>query len=399
MLLTITTTHTPATDLGFLLHKHPDNVRTVSFPFGDAHVFFPEAGDDRCTAALLVEVDPVGLVRRRRGRQGRTGELLAGRLRQRPALRGVVASSAWSWARCSAPPWPAAATSGPSWPTTALPVRGRGARAAGPGRRAGAPVAVRAARLRRRVPNRWRLDDGSPTGATSRVPVGAAGRRRCASPTYWRTCTCCCRCSTTTSTTGSARTRPGSCWTRAARWLADHPARELISRRYLKHRRSLADDVLARLADDDPDEPGAADEEHDREEGQVEDAARPRTGSGSTPWSRCVGDAGAARVLDLGCGEGRLVQALLDEPRVEPGDRRGRVDPGAGAGRGPPAPGRPVGPPARPGRAAPRRPDLPRQPLRRVRRRDAGRGGRAPRRAAPGRARAGRVRPRRARRP
>ena len=51
MLLTISTEHAPATDLGFLLHKHPDNVRTVAFPFGDAHVFFPEAGDQRCTAA------------------------------------------------------------------------------------------------------------------------------------------------------------------------------------------------------------------------------------------------------------------------------------------------------------------------------------------------------------
>src|SRR5690606_16054321 len=70
MLLTITTEHAPATDLGYLLHKHPENVRTVTFPFGDAHVFFPEAADERCTAAVLVEVDPVGLIRRR-GRRGK----------------------------------------------------------------------------------------------------------------------------------------------------------------------------------------------------------------------------------------------------------------------------------------------------------------------------------------
>jgi hypothetical protein len=60
LLLTISTTMSPATDLGYLLHKHPGNVRSVAFPFGDAHVFFPEATDDRCTAAVLVEVDPVG---------------------------------------------------------------------------------------------------------------------------------------------------------------------------------------------------------------------------------------------------------------------------------------------------------------------------------------------------
>jgi hypothetical protein len=71
MLLTITTEHSPATDLGYLLHKHPENVRTVTFPFGDAHVFFPEASERRCTAAVIVEVDPIGLIRRR-GRKDRS---------------------------------------------------------------------------------------------------------------------------------------------------------------------------------------------------------------------------------------------------------------------------------------------------------------------------------------
>src|ERR1700710_1173765 len=67
VLLTVTTTHRPATDLGFLLHKHPDRLQTFSVPFGQAHVFYPEATDERCTAALLLDIDPVGLVRRGRG--------------------------------------------------------------------------------------------------------------------------------------------------------------------------------------------------------------------------------------------------------------------------------------------------------------------------------------------
>ena len=66
VLLTITTTHRPATDLGYLLHKHPDRVQRFSVPFGAAHVFYPEATAERCTAALLLDVDPVGLVRRGR---------------------------------------------------------------------------------------------------------------------------------------------------------------------------------------------------------------------------------------------------------------------------------------------------------------------------------------------
>ncbi len=65
MLLTITTTFQPATDLGFLLHKHPARVQEVELPFGKAHVFYPEASAERCTAALLLDVDPVGLVRGR----------------------------------------------------------------------------------------------------------------------------------------------------------------------------------------------------------------------------------------------------------------------------------------------------------------------------------------------
>ena len=63
MLLTITTTRAPATDLGYLLHKHPDRLQTFETAAGAAHVFYPEATAERCTAALLLEVDPVALVR------------------------------------------------------------------------------------------------------------------------------------------------------------------------------------------------------------------------------------------------------------------------------------------------------------------------------------------------
>ena len=63
MILTISTTHQPATDLGFLLHKNPLRFQSFDLPFGRADVFYPEADDRRCTAALLLEIDPVGIVR------------------------------------------------------------------------------------------------------------------------------------------------------------------------------------------------------------------------------------------------------------------------------------------------------------------------------------------------
>src|ERR671921_313898 len=75
MLLTIRTAHRPATDLGFLLHKNPARVQRFELTFGTAHVFYPEVADDGCTAAVLLDVDPVGLVRERRGPSGEGGML------------------------------------------------------------------------------------------------------------------------------------------------------------------------------------------------------------------------------------------------------------------------------------------------------------------------------------
>src|SRR5215510_6811107 len=71
MLLTLTSTTAPATDLGYLLHKSPFRAHAFDLTFGKAHAFYPEAEADRRTAALLLEVDPIGLVR---GRNAPAGE-------------------------------------------------------------------------------------------------------------------------------------------------------------------------------------------------------------------------------------------------------------------------------------------------------------------------------------
>lgn len=81
MLLTITTTHQPANDLGYLLHKHPERVQSFDLSFGRVHVYYPEVDAERCTACLLLDVDSVGLVR---GKNPDQGFLLAQYVNDRP---------------------------------------------------------------------------------------------------------------------------------------------------------------------------------------------------------------------------------------------------------------------------------------------------------------------------
>ena len=88
MLLTLTTTHQPATDLGYLVGKNPARCQTFDLAHGQAHVFYPHVAEDRCTVALLLDIDPVALVRGWRGPSGDDG-LLGRYVNDRP----YVASS------------------------------------------------------------------------------------------------------------------------------------------------------------------------------------------------------------------------------------------------------------------------------------------------------------------
>src|ERR1051326_542501 len=91
MLLTISTTHRPAADLSFLLHKHPDRCQTFDLSFGKARVFYPESGDERCTMCLLLDVDPVGMVR---GKNANSSLELAQYVNDRPYTASSFLSGA-----------------------------------------------------------------------------------------------------------------------------------------------------------------------------------------------------------------------------------------------------------------------------------------------------------------
>ena len=204
MLLTITLERAPATDLGYLLHKHPERVQSFALPFGPAHVFYPEATDERCTAALLA--------RRRSGRADSARRAASRALDQYVNDRPYVASSFLSVAiarvfgtalagKCSARPELA----------TSAAAASSAARGASRARRRG---------LLRRLfePLGYEvhatdhpLDEAFPEWGESRYfTVELAGERH-ARASCSRTSTCSCRCSTRRSTTGSATTRWRSC--------------------------------------------------------------------------------------------------------------------------------------------------------------------------------------------
>src|SRR6185369_6923970 len=98
----------------------------------------------------------------------------------------------------------------------------------------------------------------------------------------------------------------------AGAWLASHPEKEEIAKRYLKYRRDLARDALARLVDEETLDPDVAVEKHDREEEVVERGLNLNNQRLNTVLA-ALKSVNAQRVLDLGCGEGKLLRALLQE--------------------------------------------------------------------------------------
>lgn len=323
MLLTVTTTADHASDLGFLLHKHPGRVQTFSQSFGVAHVFYPEAGDERCTVALLLEVDPVALVRGKGQRDA--GFSLAQYVNDRPyaassmlaVALGRVFRSALG-ARCETRP----ELVDRAWPLEvrlpAVPCRG-GAEAA---ERFFAPLgwAVEATPLP--------LDPHVPEWGDSRyVDLRLTGTMRVADalshlyvllPTldaakhYW-----------VGPDEVDKLVRAGG------EWLATHPAREEIAHRYLARRGTLAASAIARLAEVDDAEPEALDDAVPTDAAADAPAAAPTAvptdaapaadPAPAAPLARLrreavlevLRESGARSVVDLGCGEGELLSALL----------------------------------------------------------------------------------------
>ncbi len=314
MLLTITTTHRPAADLGFLLHKNPDSVHERELAFGTARVCYPVFEDERCTAALTVDVDPVELVRGRRGGPKGEGFSLAQYVNDRPYVASSFLAVALS--RTFGTAMTGRSKERPELAGTALPfsvrlpvVPCRGGETVL--RRMFEPLGyvVEASAIP--------LDPMFPDWGDSRyldVTLAAEVTLQALlehlfvllpvlddDKHYW----------VDAAEVDKLLRRGGA-------WLAAHPERELITRRYLRHDRRLTRDALARLiaVDDDAGDPDAHEAESNAEEEAVE---RPLSLNDQRLAAvvAALREGGARTVVDLGCGEGRLVRALLREKWVD----------------------------------------------------------------------------------
>jgi 3' terminal RNA ribose 2'-O-methyltransferase Hen1 len=306
MLLTITTTHQPATDLGYLLHKNPAKVHSFEVSSGKAHLFYPEATTERCTAALLLDVDPVGLVR------GKRGQHEAGTLDQYVNDRPYVLSSFLSVAlgRALGTAMTGRSKSRQELADRPIPLIASLAVVSSRGGEGlirelfeplGYTVTMEHHPLDEKFPE-W--GDGPyytvKLESTVRlkdllnhlyvlVPVLDAEKH------YW-----------------IGKDEVEKLLRKGQGWLPSHPHKEAIVRRYLPRQRQLAREALARLTEEDSPDPDAAEEAHAEEEIKVEEPIR--------LWQQRMGavvavlrSVAAKRVVDLGCGEGRLLRALLDE--------------------------------------------------------------------------------------
>lgn len=309
MFLSITTTHRPATDLGFLLRKNPARMHETELSFGRALTLYPEASHERCTAALVLEVDPVGLVRGK----GEAGGLMDQYVNDRPyaasSFLSVGMGRAWREAIAGqskdrqdladlAIPLEAH--------VTPLPARG------------GAGLVS---------------DLFSPLGyEVSVAPIALDPVR-----TDWGD-------SPYVALTLKATTRLSALLThlyvlipvlddrkhyfvgddelqklmaKGEGWLADHPLKELIVSRYLKRRRSLVQDALVQLAGDEGEAETVLDAApKDTAEEAIEKPLRLHDLRLDTVAQR-LKDLGAKRVLDLGCGEAKLIRRLVADKQFE----------------------------------------------------------------------------------
>jgi 3' terminal RNA ribose 2'-O-methyltransferase Hen1 len=309
MLLTITAEHESAGDLGYLLHKHPDRFQSFDLSFGQVHIFYPEVLPERTTAAVLLDVDPVGMVR---GRNREQGSLLAQYVNDRPyvasSFLSVAIAQVFSSAlagRCRDRPELAATPLPLTVRIDVLPVR------AGEGfvERLFEPLGYTVEAVRQP------LDETFPEwGESPYYSVTLTGTKLLSEllthlyvliPVF-----------------DNAKhyfvgdDELEKLLARGAGWLAEHPEKEMITRRYLRHRTTLFREALARLVEEEQ----GAEADESLLPAEADDIAEPTLSLNEQRHGTVLAAlraSGAKSVLDLGCSEGRFMRALVAERQFE----------------------------------------------------------------------------------
>ncbi|MBN9689997.1 MAG: 3' terminal RNA ribose 2'-O-methyltransferase Hen1 [Verrucomicrobia bacterium] len=312
MYLTLSTRHSPATDLGYLLRKNPQRPQSFPLTFGRAHVFYPEADEHRCTVALLVEIDPVGLVRTRRGPSGEGG-LLDQYVNDRPyaasSFLSVALAEVFGTALSGSDSKDRPGLMAQALPfevvVPALPCRGGEPILRQLFEPLGYQVTCQRLPLDAQFPE-WGESSLFRVTLSTTVPLPLLlSHLYVLLPVldndkhYW-----------------VGDDEVAKLLRHGEGWLANHPARELIARRYLKHRRSLFAEALAQLIQDDGEDPNTEAETQAAEEATVERALSLHEQRLETVLTHLKAH-GAKSVLDLGCGEGRLLRRLLQDRQFE----------------------------------------------------------------------------------
>jgi 3' terminal RNA ribose 2'-O-methyltransferase Hen1 len=333
MLLTITTTHRPANDLGYLLHKHPERFQSFDLSFGKAHVFYTKATAEETTACLLLDVDPVGMVR---GKNPDQNFLLGQYVNDRPyaasSFLSVAISQVFGSAlqgRCRDRPELAATAISLTARIEVLPVRGGERFLKGVFEPLGYEVEA----------VRFPLDDRFPDWGDS--PYFSVSIRKMTTladllthlyvliPVF-----------DNRKHYFVGEDEIEKLLAKGEGWLARHPEKDEITRRYLRFQPSLYRMALARLVQEE--EPVEAEENELRPQEKLEETLEKPLSLNEQRMGAVVAAlraSGAKRVLDLGCGAGALIRQLLKDKQfreivgmdvsirsLEAGQRRLKLD-------------------------------------------------------------------------
>lgn len=300
MLLSITTTHAPATDLGYLLNKHPDRLQSVDLAVGQAHVFYPEASNNLCTACLLLDINPIELVRTR----GQMAFLQEHYVNDRPYTSNSFLSTAMVKAFGSA--MNGTSKGRPELVDTPLPVR----------------ATVYSLKADCDVPFIYKLFE--PLGYAINVETLPLDERF---PSWGNSKSINLVVEKTTTVKELlsqlyvfilaldndrhywiSKTDIDVLVRRGERWLEHHPEKEWITKRFLKNLRTFTSQALLRLAG----------EEALPEEGQPKSKAWASLHEQRLQKAyELIKQSGASSVLDLGCGEGKLMKKLIKDAQFK----------------------------------------------------------------------------------